>query len=49
MVRKMEIPQSVELPKNYGRHAYVGNYGPKIQGGYTGGISNIWHTIHFDK
>lgn len=49
MVRKIEIPDTTALPRNYGRHAYVGNYGPKMHGGYTAGVSNTWHTLLFDR
>ncbi|GEM_PF-4208237 len=47
--KKLEIDQSVQLPPYYGRTAFAGNYGPKIQGGFIGGLASGWYSIRFEE
>lgn len=45
--KKVEIDSSIELPPNYGRIGYLGNYGPSMSYGFCGGYSNHWYEINF--
>ncbi|AEP08412.1 hypothetical protein [Micavibrio aeruginosavorus] len=48
MARKIEIDPSINLPPNYGRQAYVGNFGPTITRGFCGGMVNNWYCLKFE-
>jgi hypothetical protein len=45
--RRIEADASIELPDNYGKVASVGDYGPRVHGGYSAGIRNSRFDLRF--